>query len=295
MTEKLNFEAAKSYIFTHGRKLEQVKYNYYFEDGSSDEVLNELKKFQNADGGYGHGLESDLRSKNSSVVATNHGLSICRELEVTNHPMIPKALNFLMESYDSVKHVFPIINSGVLDVPAPWWWSGFQNFFNGFKINPTAEVVSHLLFYNHKLPDGLLDIVISRITSMESIDINSMMCIRYLVESGKLDDSTKIEIIEKLVPLIKTQLTKEKNWDGSGVYPLKVARFPGDVLENAVTEQQIQDNLKYDIDSQLEDGSWRLNWNWADVDKKSWDEAEKEWKGVFVLEKLLVFKAFDYL
>jgi hypothetical protein len=53
--------------------------------------------------------------------------------------------------------------------------------------------------------------------------------------------------------------------------------------------------LEYDIQNQKEDGSWALNWSWADIDEQLWSEAEKEWKAVKTLEKLLVFKAFNYL
>ena len=153
--------------------------------------------------------------------------------------------------------------------------------------------MSHLLYFDRLIPDELYDIVISRIKSMNSIDINSLMCIRLLIESGRLDITIRDEIIEHLIPLIKSELKKEEKWDGSGIYPLVIARFPGDVFENAVTDRQIQEHFKYDIESQNEDGSWPLNWDWSDVDEKLWSEAEKEWKGVFILQKLRVWKAYN--
>jgi hypothetical protein len=79
------------------------------------------------------------------------------------------------------------------------------------------------------------------------------------------------------------------------MYPLDIVRHPGDIFEDAVGEDLIQKNFEYDIQSQLEDGSWALNWSWAAIDKIIWAEAEKEWKGVIALEKLLVFRAFHYL
>lgn len=291
MIKQPNFELAKTYIFAYGRKLEQTRFLYYFENGTTDDVLEELGKFQNEDGGFGHGLESDLRSENSSVIATCHALSICREIDIKKHPLIDNAIQYLLDCYDSDNKVFPIITRKVLDVPHPWWWKDFENVFSGFKINPTVEALSHLKFFDSPIPDGLFDISLTRIKSLDEIGIYDIRCIRHLLETEQFDEIIKVELIEKLIPLITSGIAKEK-WDGYGMYPLNIVKHPEDYFKKAVNEDLIQANLEYDSENQTEDGTWDLNWSWAEADKKLWDQAEKEWKGVIALEKLLVFKAF---
>ena len=62
------------------RPLEQQLYRYHFDGGTAAEVITELARFQNADGGFGHGLEPDLRLAGSSVIATTVALQRCREI-----------------------------------------------------------------------------------------------------------------------------------------------------------------------------------------------------------------------
>ncbi|MHA2109264.1 MAG: hypothetical protein ACW99R_16280, partial [Candidatus Hodarchaeales archaeon] len=287
---------AKKYILNNGRKLEQERFRFHFESGSSNNVIQELGKFQNDDGGFGKGLESDLRSVNSSVVATCHALSICREIGVKKQTLIDMALKYFLSCYDSDKKVFPIITSNVLDVPHPWWWTekDLEKNFDGFRINPTTEVLSHLIYFGSRVPEGLEEETLSRINSLETVGIYDLRCIKYLIKVDELLVQTKNAIVEKLAPLILFNISREK-WDGDGMHPLNIVKSPDDIFAKTVSDELIQSNLEYDIQNQKEDGSWALNWSWADIDEQLWSEAEKEWKAVKTLEKLLVFKAFNYL
>ena len=66
-----------------GRPLEQDQLRYYFRDGTVDEVLGELSKFQNDDGGFGHAMEPDIRMPNSSPLCSSVAFQVLRELEVS--------------------------------------------------------------------------------------------------------------------------------------------------------------------------------------------------------------------
>ncbi len=41
-----NWDAAKSFIFSQARPLEQKLFNYHFENGSKEDAVNELISFQ---------------------------------------------------------------------------------------------------------------------------------------------------------------------------------------------------------------------------------------------------------
>lgn len=45
-----------------------------------------------------------------------------------------------------------------------------------------------------------------------------------------------------------------------------------------IDPQLIEANLKYDIELQLADGTWSLDWSWEQDDPEAWKIAEKEWK-----------------
>ena len=47
---------AEKYIGKHCRPLELARFNYLFKNDAAERVVEELKKFQNTDGGFGNGL-----------------------------------------------------------------------------------------------------------------------------------------------------------------------------------------------------------------------------------------------
>ena len=60
--------SARAFIVAHARPLERAWYAYQFESGPAEAVLDTLAAFQNADGGFGHGLEPDVQLPNSSAI-----------------------------------------------------------------------------------------------------------------------------------------------------------------------------------------------------------------------------------
>ena len=64
------YDNAIQFILTHARKLEQQLYYYHFKpiDSSQSDVITELLKYQNQDGGFGNALEPNVRMNKSSIV-----------------------------------------------------------------------------------------------------------------------------------------------------------------------------------------------------------------------------------
>lgn len=67
----MNTETAKRFVLEHARPVDLAVYKYFFEDGPNIAVIRELKRYQNQDGGFGHGLELDCWNPNSSPITTN--------------------------------------------------------------------------------------------------------------------------------------------------------------------------------------------------------------------------------
>ena len=62
---KEQFERARQFLKTKARKLERALFEYEFESGGQEPILSALAAYQNVDGGFGHGLEPDLRASQS--------------------------------------------------------------------------------------------------------------------------------------------------------------------------------------------------------------------------------------
>jgi hypothetical protein len=96
------FDRARNHIKARARPLDRALFEYRFEEASADLVTDELARFQNDDGGFGHALEPDLRTPTSSALATELGLRTLEELGCgSDHPMVADAVRFLLETIDS--------------------------------------------------------------------------------------------------------------------------------------------------------------------------------------------------
>jgi hypothetical protein len=64
MTDRLG--AARGFMAGNARLLDRRRFELLFDDGDPEPALAALRAYRNPDGGYGHGLEPDLRSRSRS-------------------------------------------------------------------------------------------------------------------------------------------------------------------------------------------------------------------------------------
>ncbi|MFF7752992.1 hypothetical protein ACFZCP_27955 [Streptomyces sp. NPDC007971] len=67
---------AEQFVWLSARVLEQRLFAYHFLNGAADPVEAALDAYRNEDGGYGHGLEPDLRGPVSQPLHTGHALRV---------------------------------------------------------------------------------------------------------------------------------------------------------------------------------------------------------------------------
>lgn len=72
--------AARSFMAAHGRLLDRRRLALLLDDGPAEPVLAALRGYRNADGGYGHGLEPDLRAPESQPAAAFHAFEVLADL-----------------------------------------------------------------------------------------------------------------------------------------------------------------------------------------------------------------------
>lgn len=283
------FVAAARFIREHARPVDRALYRYHFAGGTVDAVLEELARCQNADGGFGHKLEPDLRTPDSSAIATSHAMQITRELRVSP---LPGTMDYLRATYDPAKTVWPIIPPTANNAPhAPWWTTAnLAASWNHFRANPTAElagylddphwqqeVVAHALAYLESLPD--------------KIEMHELLCFLRLAEMVNLPATAQA----KLARLVQVTVVRDPaKWAGYGLRPLKVVRSPASPYY-AELREAVNANLDYLIDEQAADASWLPTWHWGSNYPDVWPVARREWQGILTLDALKTLRAFGRL
>ena len=97
----MNLNAAVTFVATHGRILERRRMQLLIGEGTAEDVLTALDAYRTADGGYGWGLEPDLRSTTSQPVAAMHAFEVLAEVRDTKSRRALKLLDWLSG------HTFP--------------------------------------------------------------------------------------------------------------------------------------------------------------------------------------------
>ncbi|MFN8491161.1 MAG: hypothetical protein U0350_26430 [Caldilineaceae bacterium] len=295
------FQNAKAYLFEQGRELEQTLFAYHFSEGARAPVLATLAAYQNEDGGFGRGLEPDLRTPASSSVATQQAFNVFRAVDTpSTGVLVRRAVDYLLRTFDPVRNVWPIIPPEAEHAPhAPWWnYAESAQNFGGFLANPRAALVGHLHDQSDLVPGDFLaqvtDAVVAQLeASSGKMEMHDLLCYVSLAETPNLPTGVKSKVQAKLLQLLPQNVALDPaQWTDYGLLPLNVVKAPDHFLAAVIPQRALAANLDFLIDQQQPDGAWAPAWNWAFVDEAAWQAAERDWKSHLTLATLMVLRAF---
>jgi len=257
-------------------------------DPQEKHIIEELRKFQNDDGGFGHALEADVRLPSSSVVCTDEALQILEEVKdpTLKTDMIQKIVKYYESVYKPEINGWELVPPEVDDYPRAVWWnySSVNEFSYG---NPNPQIIGFLYqnkeYLEHLDIDRLVDFVIDYILNVfpkESRQHNILSCLLFY---NCLEENRQALIR----PILKQAVDKEltDNWEEYGLQPYEVALINKDFLEGH--EELLQLNLEY-CHQKLEKGLMIPNWQWYQFEAE-FERAKMDWAG------LLTFKAVKAL
>lgn len=90
---------AGDFLAEHGRDIDRARFRFHFAGGALADVVDALAAYQNADGGFGHGLEPDIAAPASNPFATEWALLICLQAGVPrDHPLLARTVAYLEAS-----------------------------------------------------------------------------------------------------------------------------------------------------------------------------------------------------
>lgn len=294
---------ARAFLFDQARPLEQALYAYHFASGPADAALDALAAFQNADGGFGRGLEPDLQLADSSAIVTTVGLQHLRDLKAgADSPLVQRAIAYLLTTYDPSIQTWQIIPANVDDaLHAPWWAydDELSQRWHGFLANPRAEIVGYLYEYAKLVPPELLaelgEAVVTYLVANPQPDMHDLLCYVRLVETTALPDALRGRMLPLLSAAVDATVARDASaWAEYGLQPLTVVSSPDSPFAGLLADA-IPANLDYLVQQQGDDGAWAPNWSWFGLYDEAWPAAQQAWKGVLTVKTLRQLRAFGRL
>lgn len=285
------------------RDLDKSFYEYYFEEGSSENVVKVLSRYQNDDGGFGNALESDFRLPNSSPVATSRGIRMLSELEETKEikKMIKIAIEYLESTYDEKRNGWYALPKEVNDYPhAPWW---HYDEVEGMTVidknwgNPSAEIVAYLYKYREYLNkldiNNLVEYAITYIDNKNKFESDfELYC--YIILFDLLPNELKNKLRNRIADGISQIIEyDQEKWGEYLPRPLDFVLSP-EKEKFQVKGHKIDKNLDYyvglleDREGNLIDPPWGDSYYQGDL-----KPAYNEWKGALTLEILKTLNNYN--
>jgi hypothetical protein len=90
-----DLSAARDFMAAHARLLDRRRFELLTERTDPSAALAALDAYRNADGGYGWGLEPDLRSPESQPAAANHAFEVFEEIAPATAPQAKELCEWL--------------------------------------------------------------------------------------------------------------------------------------------------------------------------------------------------------
>lgn len=116
MSSRLILERAKAFIYQNARLIDRKRFEYFFEQGSKEAIIEALRPYQNEDGGFGNALEPDLRCPYSQPVPTELALAIMDGLDGFGPELLEGIIRYLRK-ITLPKGGFPFVFQSAGDYP----------------------------------------------------------------------------------------------------------------------------------------------------------------------------------
>jgi hypothetical protein len=307
------FERAVGFLRTAARPLERALFCMHFEDGAEEDVVAELVRFRNDDGGFGHALEPDVQTPSSSALATGIALRTIAELDCPDaDDLVPAAIDFLLGSLDRKTLTWRPVPTDVNEFPhAPWWHDengSLAQTFNNFLVVPRVLILGSLLSYAALIPqdvlESLTDSIIQTIAELPVLGTgggSDLEYVAYLASAPGLPQATRDLLTERVAAAVpQTVITDPDKWSDYCLTPLCATPRPTSMGAKTI-RSALDAHLDWTIDHQDADGSWAPTWSWAPTSSgidnypDAWLVARQAWSGMLTLETLLSLLAFKRL
>jgi hypothetical protein len=274
----IDVDSAERFMLANARLLDRHCAALLLHDAPVAPVLATLRAYRNADGGFGHALEPDVRAPESEPAATLHALDVLAEVGALGDPMVGDAVAWIGTIAAADGGVPFVLPTAARHPHAPW-------------MVPTAG--------GSQLTFALAAVLLEAGSSDPWLQRATDWCWANVARAARLDEAWLVTFalafldavpderraaaaIESLRPRIRADGTMPVGGGTAdeAITPLVFSPRPGARSRVLFSDRQIEDDLDRLERGQQDDGGWRFDW-------LAWSEGQSvEWRGLVTLRAL---------
>jgi hypothetical protein len=277
------FTAGRDFVRLEGRLVENRLFATVFDGADPAGVVDALRGYQNADGGFGHGLEPDKRCPDSLGLDVETAFDILLAAGARDEVMIRRAADWLASvatAEGAVSLAAPVIeNYPRAEHMSEWTYQP--------SLNPTAGLVGrlHKLEVEHPWRELAGAWCAAQLAAELPTEAHSLHeSLEFLEHTGDID----LDRVREWLP--KVSYYRADAADPSyGVTPLQFAPTPESPWRALFSEAQLEAHLDRLIADQQADGGWAITW------EPPGHAATLEYRGIVTVGALRTLKAYNRL
>lgn len=279
---------AENFILKHARPLDYELYRYQRGQGSQGTILNGLAAYQNPDGGFGGPLEPDNFCPYSLPLTSWKAITYLRKISCfdSNMPLVKDLTSYLQASRRA-DGFWNTTDTRTQDYPhAPWWQDqGEEKRVWGF--NPTAEISAYLLRLGVESETAFMEGLLKRYLESQEVSMHELVNLLACHSDLKALNWEPLDRIEAKLNEDLERLVS-KTWEDWQGYGLRLSMFSEviDPIFLSPYQNLIKAEQAYLAETQTEDGSWELNWDWSGSYPDFWPIARRWWQAILAIQYL---------
>lgn len=289
----IDIDKASEFMRTHARMLDRRRFELLFGDGSAAPVLAALSAHRNPDGGFGYGLEPDLRSATSQPGAALHAFEALADVGPETSDMAVRLCDWADSvSFEdgSLPFAFSMRDGAG---SAPFWANADESepslWMTSAVCGPAQRVADHdPAVAEHPWLAKATDYCLAQTAALDQqpFAIAFMFILQFLDASHdrRPDAAEQLARMGALLPESGV-LPVPGGAEGEELSPLDLSPAPDRPLRALFAPEAIAADLDRIENGQQEDGGWQ-------VDFASYSpQAMLEWRGYRTVSALTLLRA----
>ena len=296
MLTKVQFNKMDCWMQINARPYDRAKWNYLFNGGSKDAIVEEMLKYQNADGGMGSGFEADVLCPLSAAIPTAEAIFQAYEYDLDcSSDWFKTILRYFENSVQNIPKYWEDSPKEAMDYPhAPWWNYAPCTVFNP---NPCAIVASAFIRYGTecqkklglKIAEDCFKLLKSNdfCGDHDSLNMQALVEQLYAINSPLINDEILASMSRRI---IDNTCFDSSKWRDYAFHPLEFVTSPSSLWYHDV-ESGIEDTINFFLDTINEEGVWEPNFSWG-IDSDVSRKVTENWKGYITVKRAKILLNF---
>jgi hypothetical protein len=264
----IDLSAARDFMATHARPLDRHRLRLLLGEGGPQAALAALEAYRNADGGYGWGLEPDLRSGTSQPGAALHAFEVFADIGPATSPRASELCDWL-ESASLADGGLPFALPVTDPAGTAVWWAHADPRTSSLQITAVVTAVA-LKVARHDPAVAAhpwlaaatrycLDAIQKVTDAPHALELAFALTFLDAVHEREPAAAALVEQLAVHVPASGV-IPVEGGTENEAIRPLHIAPEPGRPVRELFAHEAVTAELHRLAAAQQDDGGWRVEY-----------------------------------